>query len=276
MQTMLLKSSVKSILRLCALILALFIITSCGAASAPATLAGPTAAAPVNPASSTSVEAAPATAAASSEPAALAFAFPDDAANTRAAAELIRGYTAANPSVQITPMPLPAKDYPKQLLNSLGTGAPDLFVGADAQAPALIKRNAVLDLHSLLAGSSSLKTGDFQPTALAVWQRGDALYGLPTDVTPQVLFYNQDLFDSAGVAPPTPGRTCDDWVSAAKKLTLRSNGTISRYGTTLTQWAAMVWSNGGELLSADGKQTLLDEPAAAEGVQFAADMVNVH
>jgi len=38
----------------------------------------------------------------------------------------------------------------------------------------------------------------------------------------------------------------------------------------------MVWSNGGELLSTDGKQTLLDEPAAAEGVQFAADMVNVH
>ena len=276
MQTMLLKSSVKSILRLCSLIVALFMMASCGASSAPATPAGPTAAGPAKAPSSPSVGPAPATAAASSQPAALTFAFPDDEANARAAAVLIRGYTAAHPSVRITLMALPAKDYPKQLLDRLGTSAPDVFVGADAQAPALIKRNAVLDLHSLLAGGSGLKPGDFHPTALAAWRRGDALYGLPTDATPQVSFYHQDLFEAAGVAVPAPGWTWDDWASAAKKLTVRSGGTISRYGTTLTQWAAMVWSNGGELLSADGKQTLLDQPAAAEGVQFAADMINVH
>jgi multiple sugar transport system substrate-binding protein len=263
------KTSVRSISRLCSLLIALLILANCVAAGAPAT--------PASPTSGASAGSAPATAAAApSSQAALTFAFPDDAANARAAAELIRAYTAANPSVQVTPMPLPANDYPKQLLDRLGAGAPDLFVGADAQAPALIKRNAVLDLHSLLAGGSSLKASDFHPTALVAWQRGDALYGLPTDVTPQVLFYNQDLFEAAGVAPPAPGWTWDDWVAAAKKLTIRSGGTVSRYGTTLTQWAAMVWSNGGELLSADGKQTLLDEPAAAEGVQFAADMVNVH
>jgi multiple sugar transport system substrate-binding protein len=276
MQTMLLKSSVKSILRWCGLILVLFIMAGCGASSAPTTSAEPTAAAPVNPASSTSVGAAPATAAASSEPAALTFAFPDDAANTRAVTELIKAYTAANPSVRITPLPLPAKDYPKQLLNSLGTNAPDLFVGADAQAPALIKRNAVLDLHNLLAGGSSLKPGDFQPTALAVWQRGDALYGLPTDVTPQVMFYNQDLFDAAGVAYPSSGWTWSDWLAKAQQLTLRSGDQITRYGTALSQWSPLVWGNGGELLSPDGKQTLLDQPAAAEGVQFAADMINIH
>jgi len=38
----------------------------------------------------------------------------------------------------------------------------------------------------------------------------------------------------------------------------------------------MVWGNGGELLNADGTQTLLDRPEAIAGVQFAADMVNVH
>jgi len=284
MQTIVLKSSVKSILRLSGLIVGLFIITSCGTANTPVTSGAPTPSALANPTSSTSASPAPATAAAASAPSpqptaqqvALTFAFPDDDANKRAAAELIQAYTAANPSVRVIAMPLPAKDYPKQLLASLGAAAPDLFVGADAQAPALIKRNAVLDLHSLLAGGSSLKPGDFHPTALAAWQRGDALYGLPTDVTPQVLFYNQDLFDSAGVAPPAPRWTWDDWVFAAKKLTIRSGRTVSRYGTTLTQWAAMVWSNGGELLSADGKQTLLDQPAAAEGVQFAADMINVH
>jgi ABC-type glycerol-3-phosphate transport system substrate-binding protein len=38
----------------------------------------------------------------------------------------------------------------------------------------------------------------------------------------------------------------------------------------------MVWGNGGELVNEAGTQTLLGTPDAAAGVQFAADMVNVH
>ncbi len=280
MQTILLKRSVRTILHLCGPILALFIMASCGAPNAPATSAGPTPGAPVNPTLDTSAGPAVGTAVPSAQVAAqqvaLTYAFPDDDANARAATELIQAYTAANPNVRITAMPLPAKEYPQQLLARLGAGAPDLFVGADTQAPALLKRNAVLDLHSLLADGSSLKPSDFQPTALSALQRGDALYGLPTDVTPQVMFYNQDLFDAAGVAHPTSDWTWNDWLAKAQQLTVRSGDQITRYGTTLSQWSPLVWGNGGELLSADGKQTLLDDPAAAAGVQFAADMINVH
>src|SRR5262245_23831231 len=136
MKTILLKSSVKTILRPCALIVGLLIIASCGTSNTPAASLGPTAAATANPASNTAVGPAPATAVPASTPspqpaaqqAALTFAFPDDDTNARAAAELIRAYTAANPSIRITPLPLPAKDYPKRLLDSLGAGAPDLFV----------------------------------------------------------------------------------------------------------------------------------------------------
>jgi len=144
--------------------------------------------------------------------------------------------------------------------------------------PALINRKAALDLQALLAGQSAFKPGDFEPATLATWQRGAALYGLPTDAVPQVLFYNQDLFAAANVAAPAPGWTWDEWLAKAKQLTVRSNDsdTISQYGTALSTWASMVWGNGGELLSADGTQTLLDRPEAAAGVQFAADMVNVH
>jgi multiple sugar transport system substrate-binding protein len=206
----------------------------------------------------------------------LTYAFPDDPANTRAAAELIRAYTAANPGVQIASQPLPATDYASQLLARLGAAAPDLFVAADSQAPALIKRNAALDLRQAFAGSASLRLDDFQPAALDVWRRGDALYGLPTDITPQVLFYNQDLFDAAGVAYPANGWTWDDWLAKAQRLTARSGGQVTTYGTALSQWSPMVWGNGGELLDPAGKRTLLDRPEATAGVQFAADMVNVH
>jgi multiple sugar transport system substrate-binding protein len=220
--------------------------------------------------------AAPSAAPAARQLATLTYAFPDDSASTLAAEKLIKAYIATNPSVKITAQPLPAQDYPQQLLGRIGSGAPDLFVSTDMQMPGLIKRNAVLDLQPFLLDEPKLKVDDLQPTALAAWRRGSALYGLPVDVVPQVLFYNQELFDANSVPHPAAGWTWDNWLADAKNLTVSENGQVSRYGTALGTWGAMVWGNGGELVNADGTRSLLDSPEAAAGVQFAADMVNVH
>jgi multiple sugar transport system substrate-binding protein len=262
-------------------LLTAIILAGCGAAPAPAS--APTVAPAATAAAAAPPTAAPAPTsalAAQPQPVALTFAFPDDAASAAAAMAQITAYTSEHPNVQVTAKPLPAADYARQLLESVGSNATDidLFVSNDSLLPALINRRAALDLQALLAGQAAFKPGDFEPATLAAWQRGAALYGLPTDAVPQVLFYNQDLFATAGVAAPAPGWTWEDWLAKAKQLTVRANDsdTISQYGTALTQWSAMVWGNGGELLSADGTQTLLDSPEAAAGVQFAADMVNVH
>jgi multiple sugar transport system substrate-binding protein len=206
----------------------------------------------------------------------LTYAFPDDAASSAAAQALIEAYIKAHPGVQIVPQPLPSKDYAQQLLGRLDSDPPDLFVSLDAQVPALIKRGALLDLQPMLQSDIKLKIDDFQPAALDPWRRGDALYGLPSDLTPLVMFVNRDLFAASGVAAPQPGWTWDDWLADAQKLTVSSAGQVTRFGTALGAWTAMVWGNGGDLISADGKRSLLDSPEAAAGVQFAADMVNVH
>jgi multiple sugar transport system substrate-binding protein len=273
-----------SFARVWALLLAAIVVAGCGAApaSAPtsaiptqATAAEPAAVAPTSPA--TAPTSAPA---ATGSPVTLTFAFPDDATSSAAALAQIKAYTGEHPGVQVTTKPIPAADYARQLLDSVGatTTDIDLFVSTDSMVPALINRKAALDLQALLAGQPALKPADFQAAALAAWQRGAALYGLPSEAVPQVMFYNQDLFASAGVAAPAPGWTWDDWLAKAKQLTVRSNDsdTVSQYGTALSTWAGMVWGNGGELLSPDGAQSLLDTPDSIAGVQFAADMVNVH
>ena len=205
----------------------------------------------------------------------LTYAFPDDPTNTAVATALISAYMSSNPQFRIEAQPIPASDYAQQLLDRLDRNAPDLFFAADPQVPTLIKRNALLDVSPLLPAVARLAPTDFQPVPLSVWRRGAALYGLPADVVPHVLFYNRDLFDAAGLAYPVPGWTWNDWLTAAKQLST-PGGQAPRYGTALMPWSAMVWGNGGELLSADGKHTLLDRPEAAAGIQFAAAMVNVH
>jgi multiple sugar transport system substrate-binding protein len=223
----------------------------------------------------TGCDARPSAAPSADQPPKLTFAFPDDASSSAAATAWVKAYAAVRPEVQITPQPLPAQDYSQQLLGRLDASAPDMFVSLDTQAPALIKRGALFDMNPL-AGDAKLKLDDFQPAGLAAWQRGPALYGLPADLTPTVMFYNRDLFAAAGVAEPAPGWTWDDWLADAKKLTITSNGQVSRHGTAVGAWSAMVWGNGGELVSPDGKRLLLDSPQASAGVQFAADMINVH
>jgi multiple sugar transport system substrate-binding protein len=244
-------------LRACVLALLAMLGAACGA---PTAVAPPTAVALPTAAQATS----------------LTYAFPDDPASSAAAQALIEAYTKAHPGVQIVPQPLPAKDYAQQLLGRLDSNPPDLFVSLDGQAPALIERGALLDLTPMLTGDIKLKIDDFQPAAVGPWQRGDALYGLPSEITPLVMFINRDLFAANGVAVPQPNWTWDDWLADARKLTVSSAGQVTRFGTALGTWAGMVWGNGGDLISADGKRSLLASPEAAAGVQFAADMVNVH
>jgi ABC-type glycerol-3-phosphate transport system substrate-binding protein len=161
--------------------------------------------------------AAPNAAPAAGQPAAIAYAFPDDTPTMTAADALIKAYSSLNPAVQIAAQPLPAKDYAQQLLTRLGSNAPDLFVSADTQVPALIKRNALLDLQPLLP-STKLKADDLLPRPLEAWRRGSALYGLPADVVPRVLFYNQNLFDANSLPYPTSG-----WTGATGSPALKSS-----------------------------------------------------
>jgi len=110
-----------------------------------------------------------------------------------------------------------------------------------------------------------------------------------------LLYYNKDMFDKAGVPyPPSSADqawTWDEFVAAAKRLTLDANGRtpndanfdrnrIVQYGAmveTLT-WQLEVWalSNGGGFYSPDGSQVIIDQDAAIDAIQKVADLHLVH
>jgi multiple sugar transport system substrate-binding protein len=106
-----------------------------------------------------------------------------------------------------------------------------------------------------------------------------------------VLFYNKKMFDDAGVEyPPTSADnawTWDEFVEAAKKLTLDSNGktpndsgfdanNIVQYGCMVENltWQLEVWalSNGGGFYNEDGSEVTIGDAAAVEAIQKVADL----
>lgn len=61
------------------------------------------------------------------------------------------------------------------------------------------------------------------------FRRAGNLYGLPSLAQPQVLFYDQSLFDTAGLSYPHTNWTSHDFQSAARSLTNNVDGT-AQYG----------------------------------------------
>jgi multiple sugar transport system substrate-binding protein len=94
------------------------------------------------------------------------------------------------------------------------------------------------------------------------------------------------LFRAAGIPfPPVdwkdPSWNWNAFLDTAQKLTVKSNGKTTQWGFPLTgyswtRWRMWVWQNGGQVLSEDLKQCVLDTAAATEGLQFYADLPNVH
>lgn len=201
-------------------------------------------------------------------PLTLSYAFPADPASRASAEALRQGFAAVEPGITLDLQPLPADTYPQVLLDRMTAGnGPDLFTSTDVQVPMLASQGALLDLAPL-----EVTPGDISPAALEPWQVGDKLLGLPQHAVPLVLFYNRDLFDAANVPYPSASWTWDDWRATARQLTDPASGV---FGTSIDGWGQLVWGNGGDILNAGRTQTLLDQPAAAEGVQFGADMINI-
>jgi multiple sugar transport system substrate-binding protein len=110
----------------------------------------------------------------------------------------------------------------------------------------------------------------------------------------QVIWYNKRIFDAAKQPyPPAEASKAWTWnqfVDISKKLTRDMNGktpndngfdpkNIRTFGAWVQQWW-MPWltfavSNGGGMVSQDGKKLLMDDPATIDAIQKMGDLINV-
>jgi multiple sugar transport system substrate-binding protein len=89
-----------------------------------------------------------------------------------------------------------------------------------------------------------------------------------------VLFYNQDMFDQAGVPYPQPGWTWDDVIQYGLKLTrdVDGDGNVDQYAIGNVPWEIFVWGYGGETYDEQGR-CMLDTPEAIAGLTLYRDLI---
>ncbi len=128
--------------------------------------------------------------------------------------------------------------------------------------------NQALDLVPLLQQNKAFNPDDYFPGALDTFKTGSKLLALPTGVDPEVVFYNQDLFDRMGVAYPKPGWTWEQFRATAQQVTNVQAGYFGyrpsdRYFDVLS----FVFQNGGALFD-DQQHVRLDTPETVKAVEW--------
>jgi len=192
--------------------------------------------------------------------------------------ELCAEFEAQHPGIRVEIINEPGDRAMDKLQTMVAAGnPPDVMSIHGAYFVPLAANGALLDLDPLIAEDAEFDLEDFYPELVELCRYGGGLYSLPRYTSVYVLFYNKDLFDRAGIGYPDDTWTWDDYLAAARKLTVRSGDPQERrFGCVIDFWGARiypwVWAAGGQILDEAGKRCLLDQAEAQEALQFLVDL----
>ena len=196
--------------------------------------------------------------------------------------DLCAQFERAHPSIKVEIMNEPgdrAMDKLQQMVAA--ANPPDVMSIHGAYFVPLAAKGALLDLDPYVTEDKEFEIEDFYPSLVELCRYDGKLYSLPRYTSVYVLFYNKDLFDGAGLKYPDDTWTWDDYLAAAKKLTVDSpDPEKNRYGCVIDFWGARiypwVWAAGGDILDREGKRCLLDQRGAQEALRFLVDLRHKH
>lgn len=191
---------------------------------------------------------------------------------------LLQEFEKQNPEIDVKVMHIPDKYFQKVHALLAANLAPDVMFLNNINFPVYASNEAFLDLEPFLQASTAVSASDFYPRILDGFRWEGQIQGLPRDASNLVFFYNQDLFDQAGVPYPNADWTWEDMLHKAQQLTQDADGDghPESFGVSFHKyflfWFPYVWSAGGDIFNPQRNQFVLNQSEALQGLQFHADL----
>lgn len=160
---------------------------------------------------------------------------------------------------------------------------PDVFYVHCSWAQQFIRQGMLTALDSFIERTPNFNFDDIYPVSLTpFWSKGK-LYAIAYDAGPIALFYNKNMFDSAGLSYPDESWDLDVFLANAKKLTKDNNGDgkadqwgVSRGLIGETYNAPVLAEFGAKLINEDETEMLLTTPEAIEAFTWWANLTLKH
>ena len=189
------------------------------------------------------------------------------AAEAKAFSHLVSEYEAQHPGQKVSPLFVNNDNTLQKVLTAVRGGSPpDIAYLYGSWAPNVAQIPQVVNLTQVVK-RPGVNWNDFWTGERAVATVNGKVIGIPAVVDNLAVVYNKTLFAKAGLQPPGPDWTWQEFVADAKKLT---NPAIKQFGTayvtpgtedTVWHWEALLWEAGGQLLTPDNKKAAFDSPA---------------
>ena len=135
--------------------------------------------------------------------------------------------------------------FSKVFTNLVGTDPYDVITFNANNTPQFLERNVLLPLDDLIE-RDGYDLSDFDPKAIDQWTYDGQLYGLANDMGTFHCYFNVDLFEEAGLTPPssTDSWTFDDLREWAAALTKTDGDQVVQYGfASGSNWNYELWAN---------------------------------
>lgn len=169
--------------------------------------------------------------------------------------------------------------YQDVLVTEIEAGtAPDVFWIPGTDVARFAQAGLILNLAEFAAADPEYSEEDFYPGPMEFLttpvEEGEALWGLPRDVSAFAIYYNAELFDEAGLEYPGEGDwTWDEFAEAAEEISGLGD---EIYGFGMNAWWAnwgyFVDAAGGSLFTEDYTACALSSEEATEGLTFASSL----
>ncbi len=183
---------------------------------------------------------------------------------------IIEKFVAAHPGVSIELQHGSLSDILAKISAMAIAGTtPDFAFFSPRYVAAMVEGGYLEELTDLYKEIGDIPASFVTPTS------SEAIYDIPCVMDSICLYYRTDLFEAAGITPPT---NWDEWLAAAEKLTQDTDGdgVNDIFGMTLMGgipddyfgFTPILWANGAEFFNADGSAAI-DSPAAIEALDFA-------
>jgi multiple sugar transport system substrate-binding protein len=194
------------------------------------------------------------------------------AAEAKAFSHLVAQYEAQHPGQKVSSLFVNNDNTLQKVLTAVRGGSPpDIAYLYGSWAPNVAQIPQVVNLTQVVR-RPGVNWDDFWTGERAVATVNGKVIGIPAVVDNLAVVYNKTLFAKAGLQPPGPGWTWQQFQADAKKLT---NPAIKQFGTayvtpgsedTVWHWEALLWEAGGQLLTADNKKAAFDSAAGLESL----------
>ena len=175
-------------------------------------------------------------------------------------------YMTENPDVELIIEPVAGDFWEVLKTRMVANNEPDIFYMDIFQAAQFIDAEKLEPLDDVLSPEDA---ADFEPALLNGFRgQDDTLYSIPKDFSTLGLYYNKDIFEAAGLQPPT---TWDELTETAAALT--KDGVVGlSLQNGIDRAQPFFYSNGGSMMK-DGKPTLND-PKNIEAYEYWIGLIN--